>query len=414
MCPACAEVYRADTYQLVLAGLNGGKGVPATIQQHPCAFPTFTAPSFGPVHSTRRTADGRRRMCRPGRTPKICPHGVDLRCFTIHGDHEKCLGTALCLDCYDYDRQVVWNVMAGELWRRTIDRAKATLRRWARNHGGSMRLSFAKVAEMQARGVAHFHALVRIDGHDPSGDDAFPIPHLAADYALLDHALTDAARNTRFRTPPHADHPEGWLIEWGREFKVLPVRMSAAGEVTETQVAGYLAKYATKSTEATGHISQRVTEETVGLYFEEDGHAARMLEACWRLGRPGSDLDPSVVERNSRLSFERLRRWAHMLGFGGHFSTKSRLYSTTLRALREARALWRQEHYRTADHMAEETTLLVGSFTFADSGWRTLGDALLANTAAAMAREHRRTVEDELQFFAQIHSQSASKQPRSE
>ena len=27
VCPACAEVYRADTYQLVLAGLQGGKGL---------------------------------------------------------------------------------------------------------------------------------------------------------------------------------------------------------------------------------------------------------------------------------------------------------------------------------------------------------------------------------------------------
>ena len=27
-CPPCAEVYRADTYQLIRAGLSGGKGVP--------------------------------------------------------------------------------------------------------------------------------------------------------------------------------------------------------------------------------------------------------------------------------------------------------------------------------------------------------------------------------------------------
>src|SRR5436190_1865441 len=32
VCPACAETYRADTYQLVLAGLNGGKGIPDTVQ----------------------------------------------------------------------------------------------------------------------------------------------------------------------------------------------------------------------------------------------------------------------------------------------------------------------------------------------------------------------------------------------
>ena len=33
----------------------------------------------------------------------------------------------------------------------------------------------------------------------------------------------------------------------------------------------------------------------------------------------------------------RLRAWAHMLGFGGHWSTKSRRYSTTFTVLRRAR-----------------------------------------------------------------------------
>jgi hypothetical protein len=84
-----------------------------------------------------------------------------------------------------------------------------------------------------------------------------------------------------------------------------------------------------------------------------------------------------------------------MLGFGGHFSTKSRQYSTTLKALREARANWRRDHHRTADHTDDvETTLIVGNFTYAGTGWKTIGDALLANTAAAKAREHRRLVKD--------------------
>jgi hypothetical protein len=48
VCPPCAETYRADTYQLIRAGLVGGKGVPETVTGHPCVFATFTAPSFGP------------------------------------------------------------------------------------------------------------------------------------------------------------------------------------------------------------------------------------------------------------------------------------------------------------------------------------------------------------------------------
>ena len=68
-CPPCAEVYSADTYQLIRAGLSGGKGVPETVATHPCVFTTLTAPSFGPVHTrhVRRHScrDKSRCACRP-------------------------------------------------------------------------------------------------------------------------------------------------------------------------------------------------------------------------------------------------------------------------------------------------------------------------------------------------------------
>src|SRR5919201_3520265 len=53
VCPPCAETYRADTYQLIKAGLTGGKGIPSSVAGHPAVFVTLTAPSFGPVHSRR-------------------------------------------------------------------------------------------------------------------------------------------------------------------------------------------------------------------------------------------------------------------------------------------------------------------------------------------------------------------------
>jgi replication initiator protein RepSA len=39
-----------------------------------------------------------------------------------------------------------------------------------------------------------------------------------------------------------------------------------------------------------------------------------------------------------------LIRWLHMLGFRGHFNTKSRRYSTTLGRLRAERRSWRRRH----------------------------------------------------------------------
>jgi hypothetical protein len=63
VCPPCAETYRADTYQLIRAGLAGGKGIPESVAIHPCVFATFTAPSFGPVHTRVVTSSGRVARC---------------------------------------------------------------------------------------------------------------------------------------------------------------------------------------------------------------------------------------------------------------------------------------------------------------------------------------------------------------
>lgn len=59
-------------------------------------------------------------------------------------------------------------------------------------------------------------------------------------------------------------------------------------------------------------------------------HARQMIRTAWTLGA------------RKDLADLRLRAWAHMLGFRGHFSTKTRRYSTTLGALRTARAEWRR------------------------------------------------------------------------
>src|SRR4051812_30718158 len=54
VCAPCAETYCQDAYQLLMAGLVGGKGVPESVGEHPMAFVTLTAPSFGAVpHHTR-------------------------------------------------------------------------------------------------------------------------------------------------------------------------------------------------------------------------------------------------------------------------------------------------------------------------------------------------------------------------
>ena len=156
--------------------------------------------------------------------------------------------------------------------------------------------------------------------------------------------------------------------------------MSDTGEITDTAVASYLAKYATKSTEAVGPVAVRVSADNLHAYASPFTHHGRLIRAAWQLGR------------HPREDFKALRRWAHMLGFRGHFATKSRRYSTTLRA---ARVTWRRRQHRTAEHR-EETTLIVGRLTYAGTGWRTTGDELLALSAAARAREHKRIAREEI------------------
>jgi hypothetical protein len=94
-----------------------------------------------------------------------------------------------------------------------------------------------------------------------------------------------------------------------------------------------------------------------------------------------------------------------MLGFGGHFSSKSRRYSTTLTALRCARAAFAARRKRRAVALAgrdEEdakeagVTVVLATWRYVGSGYRTEGEAWLARSAAAEAREQRRVAHEEL------------------
>ena len=56
-----------------------------------------------------------------------------------------------------------------------------------------------------------------------------------------------------------------------------------------------------------------------------------------------------------------------MLGFRGHFSTKTRRYSTTLGALRTARADYRRAQSGAEQH-PDETTYVLSHWVFAGTG----------------------------------------------
>ncbi|WP_456064520.1 replication initiator [Hamadaea tsunoensis] len=477
VCPSCSRLYQQDAFQLLRAGLVGGKGIPETVASHPAVFATFTAPSFGTVHTrvVRKHTCARRSRCdcraepchaRTGpRDPRTCEHDTSAVCFARHESGDRRIGKPLCLDCYDHNAHVMWNSFSGELWRRTKQAADRHLAAVARERGiarvvigytpankprtvPAVRLTHGKAAEFQARGSVHFHVLVRLDGVATLNPTAVvpPPPGFTADdiVTALQHASAIA-----FVTPAHPDQPEGWPIAWGPQLDLRPLNLSGNDPITDGQVAGYLSKYATKGSEPAGHASARITDQTIDAYADPAGdHIDRLIAACWHLGRPTTE--PDTYDRlpppwratrlrppwtcpecghNTRLTvcvrchpssqalldtqraqyeppdednpYSKLRRWAHLLGFGGHCFTTARRYSTTFTALRNARRDYHRtptpvEPIRTADHTDEETILIVGGLTYAGIGWHNTGDAILANTSAAMARARREAARDAL------------------
>src|SRR5690606_13398082 len=118
----------------------------------------------------------------------------------------------------------------------------------------TVRVSYGKVAELQRRGVAHFHAIIRLDATNPDQPGTIRPPDRLGVVDLVD-AVEHAATTVTFTTEPHPTRPDGWRIGWGEQTDIRVITIGGDGEVTDTMVAGYLAKYATKATEATGHTS---------------------------------------------------------------------------------------------------------------------------------------------------------------
>ncbi|CAI7977504.1 Replication initiation protein [Frankia sp. Hr75.2] len=345
VCPACSAVYKRDARRLVLAGLAGGKGVSESVSGHPAWFVTLTAPSFGPVHSRRQQGGktGPVRACHPRRG--LCPHGRPAGCHERHREDDSRLGAPICPDCYSYGRTVVWNALVPRLWKATRDATEsavasaagltvAALRRTAR-------LSFVKVAEMQARGVVHLHVVVRVDGPDGPGS----APPGWADGDLVADALRGVIGSVAVPAPDpdagtlDAAAPDGgWAVRWGVQVDIR--RIALDGPTDVGRVSNYLAKYITKSA-AGGALDHPVRSLAALGRLVLAPHVRRLVETCWRLGHHvtfAAALDAALGRDSGDVP--RLLRWAHQFGFGGHWLTKSRAYSTTFGALRTVRRVW--------------------------------------------------------------------------
>lgn len=396
-CPSCSRLYAADTFHLLRAGVAGGKTVPEAVRENPLVFVTLTAPSFGAVH--RAVSSG---ACRAAARRPRCPHGVSMCCQAEHADDGRA-GSPLCAVCYDYTTHIVWQWFAPELWRRFVIRLRrrlaARLGVTESRLGSVATVQYAKVAEYQTRGAVHFHGLVRLDG--PRTDEGFAPAPVGLSAADLAEELRGAVAEVSCTAPPIDEGYPGHVLRFGRQVDVRIVRAERRpdqpdGPLTAEQVAGYLAKYATKS----------IGDSLSG---GPTAHYRRLRDEAQRIGRLARDRAEVVRSTGAvdadkeAVPYERLGRWVWELGFRGHFSTKSRRYSVTLGALRRARRRWQSlavESRRTGRPIdtddlerrlladEKETTLVVGSWMYSGTGWITEGDTALAVAAAARAREY--------------------------
>ncbi|MGW0481184.1 replication initiator [Nonomuraea sp. NPDC003214] len=403
VCPPCAARYRADAWHVFAGGVtradredDDGDGGQAS-GGSPMVLATFTAPSFGAVHAAR---DG--KVCRAarGRRERTCEHGRPLSCPARHAAGDGMVGAPLCVDCADLAGQVLWNAHVGELWRRTVIYVYRALAALAPAVGGQpvtvrgvrqlLRLSYAKVAEFQKRGVVHLHVLARLDGVCPDDPDrVVPAPAWAGT-DLLTAALMHAAGRVSVALPV-VDARTLAVARWGTQLDVRPV---APRQVDAARVAGYLAKYATKT----------VSDSVSGLPASRPADGGADLAQTRTLPAHVAALT-QTVRRLARLATcrtLRLGRHVHTLGFRGHVTSKSRRYSTTFAALRQARRAWRlAQRHREDDPWAHGTgpdsaepdgagpegaRMVVGDWRIAGIGYRTLGDRVWAEV---LGREHR-------------------------
>ena len=251
--------------------------------------------------------------------------------MAVHDHDDALVGQPLCRECYDYLGHLVWQWYAPELWRRfTIALGRALARHLGVSETACRRLvrvQFAKVAEFQRRGVVHFHALIRLDGH-PTEDAPFPPPACSVTAAALVDLVLQAAAEVSCEASPVDRHDMARLLRFGRQVDARPVHGDA-------------------DREAIGRADLH-PEDGRGRMWRST-RPKRLL--TWRTVTTGTRhlarLKQLVTKTALRAGIAGLTgpdglykgwaRWADMLGFRGHFASKSRRYSTTLGRLRQAR-----------------------------------------------------------------------------
>lgn len=263
---------------------------------------SLAASSFGAVHTIRGNGSCVKRA-RSATT--ACVHGRSMSCARRHVDNHADLGRPLCEKCFDYRGAVLWNAHASRLWNNTIQ----LVRRLLAEEGGIAQpnlrsvaqLHYLKVAEVQRRGLAHFHCVLRLDG--PESIDADPPVWATAE--LLERVVRSSIE--RGWAPDLDDRP----VRWGRVYDIQDL---ALREEEAVKVAAYVAKYSAKTTDGSKELARRFRSRRQIASLVDDLHLRCLALTARDLGG------------EAKYESLRLRDHAHTFGFTGQLITKSRQY----------------------------------------------------------------------------------------
>jgi hypothetical protein len=164
------------------------------------------------------------------------------------------------------------------------------------------------------------------------------------------------------------------LLRFGAQTDTKVIRSGTETALGRNAVANYIAKYATKDSAVPGMPDYRLRSAADLMTLHCPPHTRRMIETAWGLG---------------------YRRWAHPLGRGGHFFTKSRRFSVTYGQLRGERIAHRRAQRHPDGELDpwgrivdETTVVMIGGWSYAGSGFQAADAHALALMSADNARKN--------------------------
>jgi hypothetical protein len=235
-------------------------------------------------------------------------------------------------------------------------------------------VAYAKVAEFQARGLVHFHAIIRLDG----AENRATAPGVTVSPEELCSAIRKGAASAHLDCD--AGNGQTTDVHFGEQLHTRILAGTQDGrELNPGQVAAYVAKYSSKASH-----EQITSHHTNPDRWRDRGVPEQLVQMA-----------AVTLRLSERTSLRDLDRWVHMLGFRGHFVTKSRSYSTTLGELRAARAAYRAHQDQPTDNTAGDgATVVLSVWQYLGSDYLNPGDVLLAAGVEASLRAAREALLD--------------------